>query len=179
MLLKGAKIVMTSRDYIYRRARNDLKVNGFPVLLESQVVIDAHNLTSEERQQILYNHIKIGRQEKAFRSAIKLHLPAIANNPHFVPETARRLADPLYDSDEPAEDYMQPLLDSLATLKDEFADEAGIVSAIDSVIESIEAWVSEHTDEYSEPRLSRAFGEIGDPHDPLLRLRGIFDDVDE
>jgi hypothetical protein len=96
MLRKGAKIVMTSRDYIYKRARNDLKEGAFPLLRESQVVIDVRDLTSEEKQQILYNHIKLGKQNKAFRTAIKPHLPTIATNSRFVPETARRLADPLF-----------------------------------------------------------------------------------
>lgn len=96
MLRKGAKIVMTSRDYIYNRARNDLKEGAFPLLRESQVVIDVRNLTSEERQQILYNHMKLGRQEKGFRTAIKPHLPLIASHSRFVPETARRLADALF-----------------------------------------------------------------------------------
>jgi len=96
MLRKSAKIVMTSRDYIYKRARNDLKEGAFPLLRESQVVIDVHDLSSEEKQQILYNHIKLGKQDKKFRAAIKPHLPAIASHPRFVPETARRLADPLF-----------------------------------------------------------------------------------
>lgn len=96
MLRKGAKIVMTSRDYIYRQARNDLKEGAFPLLRESQVVIDVHNLTLEEKHQILYNHIKLGKQTKGFRSAIKPYLPFIADHPRFVPETARRLGDPIF-----------------------------------------------------------------------------------
>jgi hypothetical protein len=96
MLRKSAKIVMTSRDYIYMRARNDLKEGAFPLLRESQVVIDVRDLTLEEKQQILYNHIKLGKQDKEFRAAIKPYLPAIASHARFVPETARRLADPLF-----------------------------------------------------------------------------------
>lgn len=96
MLRKGAKIVMTSRDYIYKRARNDLKEGAFPLLRESQVVIDVCDLTLDEKQQILYNHMKLGKQEKSFRTAIKPHLPTICGHPRFVPETARRLADPLF-----------------------------------------------------------------------------------
>jgi len=49
MLRKGAKIVMTSRDYIYNRARQDLKESAFPLLSESQVVIDVHDLSEIER----------------------------------------------------------------------------------------------------------------------------------
>ncbi len=96
MLRKSAKIVMTSRDYIYNRARKDLKEGALPLLRESQVVIDVRDLTSDERQQILYNHIKLGRQGRAFRTAIKPHLEAIANHSRFIPETARRLGDPLF-----------------------------------------------------------------------------------
>lgn len=96
MLRKGAKIVMTSRDYIYNRARNDLKEGAFPLIRESQVVIDVRDLTLEEKQEILYNHMKLGKQNKAFRTAIKPHLPSIGSHSRFVPETARRLADPLF-----------------------------------------------------------------------------------
>jgi hypothetical protein len=48
MLRQGVKIVMTSRDYIYNRARNDLKESAFPLLSESQVVIDVHDLSDLE-----------------------------------------------------------------------------------------------------------------------------------
>ena len=96
MLRKGVKIVMTSRDYIYKRAKNDLKEGAFPLLRESQVVIDVHDLTAEEKQQILYNYMKLGRQPRKFRGAVQAYLPDIAAHPRFVPETARRLADPLF-----------------------------------------------------------------------------------
>jgi hypothetical protein len=96
MLKQGVKIVMTSRDYIYNRARNDLKEGAFPLFQESQVVIDVHELTSEEKDQILYNHLKLGRQSIDFRLQIKPFLSAIAAHPRFVPETARRLAEPLF-----------------------------------------------------------------------------------
>ena len=96
MLRQGAKIVMTSRDYIYKRARHDLKVSAFPVLSESQVVIDVHDLSELEKQQILYNHLKLGKQTAAFRSNIKPHLEYMAAHPRFIPETARRIADPLF-----------------------------------------------------------------------------------
>jgi len=96
MLKKAAKIVMTSRDYIYNRARKDLKEGAFPLLRESQVVIDVHDLTREERRQILYNHLKLGRQPKEFRTEIKPLLEGVAEHPRFVPETARRLSDPVF-----------------------------------------------------------------------------------
>ena len=94
MLSKGSKMVLTSRDYIYNRARNDLKANAFPLLNESQVVIDVHDLTVNEKRQILYNHVKLGNQPKEFRSEIKPYLEGVAKHPRFIPEIARRLADP-------------------------------------------------------------------------------------
>lgn len=96
MLRKGAKIVMTSRDYIYNHARQELKDGAFPLLNESQVVIDVHNLSDLEKQQILYNHLKLGKQSAAFRSEIRPHLEYVAAHPRFIPETARRIADPLF-----------------------------------------------------------------------------------
>jgi energy-coupling factor transporter ATP-binding protein EcfA2 len=99
MLRKGAKIVMTSRDYIYNRARHDLKESAFPLLKESQVVIDVHALSANERRQILYNHLKLGKQPRSFKIEIKPYLDFVADHQRFIPETARRLADPLFTKD--------------------------------------------------------------------------------
>ncbi len=96
MLRKGAKIVMASRDYIYNQARKDLKEGAFPLLKESQVVIDVHDLSDDEKRQILYNHLKLGKQPRSFRSRIKPQLESVAAHVRFIPETARRLADPLF-----------------------------------------------------------------------------------
>ena len=96
MLRKGAKIVMTSRDYIYNRARKHLKESAFPLLKESQVVIDVHDLSADEKCQILYNHLKLGEQPRSFRTEIKPYLEGVASHQRFIPETARRLADPLF-----------------------------------------------------------------------------------
>ncbi|MBK5119206.1 hypothetical protein IQ288_04855 [Burkholderia sp. R-69980] len=96
MLRQGAKIVMTSRDYIYKRARRDLKESAFPLFNESQVVIDVHDLSSQEKQQILYNHLKLGSQPQTFRAEIRRYLPSVAAHPRFIPEIARRLADPTF-----------------------------------------------------------------------------------
>lgn len=99
MLGKGAKVVMTSRDYIYNRARHDLKDGAFPLLSESQVVIDVHELTQEEKKQILYNHLKLGNQPKEFLSEVKPFLEDVASNKEFIPEIARRLGDKLFTKD--------------------------------------------------------------------------------
>ena len=90
---------MTSRDYIYRRARNNLKGGAFPLLNESQVVIDVHDLSIQEKEQILYNHIKLGNQPRSFRKKIKPHLQAVASHPRFIPETARYLGNRFFTKD--------------------------------------------------------------------------------
>jgi hypothetical protein len=99
MLSQGIKIVMTSRNYIYNSARNELKEGAFPLFKESQVVIDVHNLKSEEKKQILYNHLKLGTQSREFKSRIKPYLENASDNKRFIPETARRLADPVFTKD--------------------------------------------------------------------------------
>ncbi|HHQ6566124.1 TPA: restriction endonuclease [Serratia fonticola] len=96
LLRQGNRIVMTSRDYIYNRARQDLKEGAFPLFQESQVVIDVHDLAVDERRQILYNHLKMGRQPRDFLTAVKPHLESVADHARFIPEIARRLADPLF-----------------------------------------------------------------------------------
>lgn len=105
MLRKGAKIVMTSRDYIYNRARKDLKESAFPLLKESQVVIDVHDLSADEKRQILYNHLRLGKQSRSFRTEIKPYLEGIASHQRFIPETARRLADPFFTRDLFVDEY--------------------------------------------------------------------------
>ncbi|MBY3359311.1 AAA family ATPase [Rhizobium laguerreae] len=89
---RGSKFLVTSRDYIWRAAQNDLKLQALPVLKRSQVVIDVHQLTIEERAQILYNHLRMGDQPSTFRRDLKPSLPALASRADFLPETARRLS---------------------------------------------------------------------------------------
>jgi hypothetical protein len=72
---------------------NDLKLDAFPLMADSQVVIDVEQLTTAEREQILYNHIKMGDQPQPFRRRIKPLLRQIASGPAFLPETARRLGN--------------------------------------------------------------------------------------
>ncbi|HET6452782.1 MAG TPA: hypothetical protein VFI02_00130 [Armatimonadota bacterium] len=93
---RGARVLFTSRDYIYRAARQDLKTGAFPLLNESQVVIHVQELTTEEKGQILYNHVKLGNQPRTFKIAIKPFLPAIAESKAFLPEVARRLGNSLF-----------------------------------------------------------------------------------
>ena len=94
----GTKFLITSRDYIWSQAKRELKLQALPVLKKSQVVINVHELTIEEKARILYNHIKLGDQPTHVRTQLKsLHLlPYIAKRSDFLPESARRLGTALF-----------------------------------------------------------------------------------
>lgn len=88
---RGTRFLLTSRDYIWERAKGDLKLHAFPLLNQSQVVINVQKLAEPERAQILFNHIRMGDQPQKFRTKIKPFLPELATRGDFLPETARRL----------------------------------------------------------------------------------------
>ncbi|MFJ8696779.1 nSTAND3 domain-containing NTPase [Streptomyces roseolilacinus] len=87
----GARVVLTSRSYIYNEARPLLKPYSYPRLHEQHVTVDVADLTREERQQILYNHLSAGDQPQDVRAQMKPHLEAAADAEPFRPEAARRL----------------------------------------------------------------------------------------
>jgi len=88
---KGARVLFTSRDYVFQAAKKDLKASAFPLIAESQVIIDVQSLSQSEKEQIVYNHVKLGDQTRAFRRRVKPYLPDVSRIPHFLPEIARRL----------------------------------------------------------------------------------------
>ena len=93
----GARFVVTSRDYVYAAARADLKVSSFPLLDEARVVIEVEAFTKEEREQILYNHLRLGSQPVELLATMRPEdLEAVAADRNFLPELARRLGDPLF-----------------------------------------------------------------------------------
>lgn len=95
----GNRFVLTSRDYIWRRARQDLKIESFKPLIEGRVVIYTEELTKSEKERILYNHIKFGDQPTSRRLQMKPNLETIASLPNFKPEIARRLGNSLFTRD--------------------------------------------------------------------------------
>lgn len=92
----GARVVFTSRDYIFNSAKNDLKISAFELFEDSRVVIEVAGLTELERQMILYNHLKCGKQTADFRKAVKPFLVNAAATHKFLPEIARRFATPKF-----------------------------------------------------------------------------------
>ncbi len=96
---KGARVVFTSRDYIFNAAKNDLKISAFELFEDSRVVIEVEGLTELERQMILYNHLKCGKQTADFRKTVKPFLDNASATPKFLPEIARRFANPKFTAD--------------------------------------------------------------------------------
>lgn len=91
----GARVIFTSRNYIWEAARPHLKMSAFPLFKESQVVVNVQDLSANERAQMLYNHVR-RIQPRATRRQLKPYLSDVAANKAFLPETARRLGDPLF-----------------------------------------------------------------------------------
>jgi hypothetical protein len=88
---RGTRFLITSRDYIWKAAQRDLKIQALPILGRSQVIINVQELQLNEKAQILYNHLKLGDQPKTFLAKVKVFLPELAGLSDFLPETARRL----------------------------------------------------------------------------------------
>jgi hypothetical protein len=121
----GTKFLITSRDYIWKAAQSDLKIQALPILNQSKVIINVHELSTQEKAQILYNHLKLGDQPTAFRQAVKDYLPEIAERRDFLPEVARRFgsiffARRLHPSRSSVMDFFEKpeefLLDTIANL---------------------------------------------------------------
>jgi hypothetical protein len=151
MIKAGVRVVLTSRDYIYNRAKHNLKESAFPLMRESQVVIDVKEITPQERRQILYNHLKLGTQPRSFRTAIKPYLEGVASHPRFVPETARRLSNPVFTRD----------LD---------ASQAGLAEFVEKQEQLLEE-VIEGLDRHSQAALALIFMRSGSVDSPI-KLRG-------
>lgn len=92
----GAKVVFTSRDYVFNAAKLDLKLSAFDLFEEARVTIRVEELSEIERRMILYNHLKEGSQPKRFLKSIIPYLNSAAAVPRFLPEVARRLGSPKF-----------------------------------------------------------------------------------
>ena len=92
----GARVVFTSRDYIFRAAKSDLKISSFGLFDSAKVTIQVEELTMLERQLILYNHLKFGSQPKEFLTLLIPYLDDASRVRRFLPEIARRLGSPKF-----------------------------------------------------------------------------------
>ncbi|MGY4395287.1 transcriptional regulator CtsR [Sphingomonas sp. UYAg733] len=141
----GARILFTSRTHIWESARPNLKISQFPLLGRSQVIINVHGLSDDERAQILYNHLKMGDQPPETRTILKPLLAAAAANAGFLPETARRLGSTIFTN----------------TLR---LDQAGVIEFIEKP-EPFLREVLENLDDHSRAAMALIFlhGQAGQP----------------
>lgn len=89
----GNRFILTSRSHIWYGAKPKLGTRNLPVLMDERAVVDLGTLGFEEREQIIYNHIKAGNQTASWKRLIKPHLPRLAECSLLLPEIARRLGD--------------------------------------------------------------------------------------
>lgn len=93
---QGNHFILTSRTHIWNEANLKLGTRNHPLFSSKKAIVEVGNLSPEERQQILYNHIKAGQQSRAWKAKVKPHLPALVDEYGLYPEIARRLGDEHY-----------------------------------------------------------------------------------
>ncbi len=92
-------------------------------------------------------------------------------------DDVRRTLQSNHNSDEPAEEHMQPLMESLDTLKTFFSEDETAAKLIERELRQSKDWIEEHTSE--EPKKSpRQLGTVELTQKPTS-TRSLFDDIDE
>jgi hypothetical protein len=89
----GNRFILTSRSHIWQGAKPKLGTRNLQVLADEKAIVDLATLSPEEREQIVYNHLKAGNQTAAWKRSIKSHLLSLSGNALLLPEIARRLGD--------------------------------------------------------------------------------------
>lgn len=83
-------------------------------------------------------------------------------------------------SDQSPDEYMEPLLESMSSLQEDFSGEPAVVEAIEHEISQARDWIAERMDENpKKERPARQFGDVDSPDQPVTSTRSIFDDIDE
>ncbi len=88
---RGASIVFCTRDYILAAAERKLKRSKADFISDARVRVEVTALSKDEREAILYNHVKDGDITRDQKRQLKRHLPMLARLESFSPELARRL----------------------------------------------------------------------------------------
>lgn len=95
-IVHGNRFVLTSRRHIYEAAKRNLGQRNHPAFLDGRAVVDVGGLSTEEKVQILYNHVNFGAQTQSWKRSVRDHLDAVANVDEFLPGIAERLGDPAF-----------------------------------------------------------------------------------
>ncbi len=92
-LEQGCHFILTSRTHIWNEAYPRIGSRNHPLLANRAAIVNVGRLSSSEREQILYNHLKAGTQPPSWKNLIKDHLPSLVQEERLLPELARRLAE--------------------------------------------------------------------------------------
>lgn len=139
-------LIWTSRPAPLKIALQKIHLQGqaekFPQ--PGEVIVDAHDLTVEEKALILYRHAKAASLSIKHRNFVKKYARTIVANPHFTPERCRRF-----------------VRERLATLCDKAAQNEG------DNAEQIAASIAE---ELTEPTVAmkKSFGALDKAHQDFL-----------
>ncbi|MBT3140434.1 hypothetical protein KL867_05190 [Ruegeria litorea] len=90
----GNRFLFTSRNYIYRAASSKLGSRNMPLFKTAAAVVDVGELSSDEKRQILYNHVKHGEQADTWKAKAKQHFDAVAQVDGFLPGISERIGNP-------------------------------------------------------------------------------------
>ncbi len=95
-IANGNRFVLTSRVHIWQAATAKLGTRNHPLFASREAIVNVGALSPEEREQILYNHIKAGNQTIQWKSTVKPYLQQAAQYTGLLPEIARRLGSRSY-----------------------------------------------------------------------------------
>jgi len=92
----GNRFILTSRNHIWNAAKPRLGTRNMSLFEQGTAVVHVGSLSPEEREQILYNHLKLGNQPQTWKQRVKPFLFEVATDTRLLPEIARRLGDSTY-----------------------------------------------------------------------------------
>lgn len=90
---RGSRIIFCTRDYILAAASQKIRQSKVEIINDARVRVEVTKLTGDEKEAILYNHIKHGNLERIQKQLLKKHLATLAKLEAFTPELARRLGN--------------------------------------------------------------------------------------
>lgn len=95
-IIRGNRFLLTSRRHIYEAAKSRLGQRNLPMFIDGSAIVDVGDLSSSEKDQILYNHINFGGQTNSWKRSVKPFLEEVAATTEFLPGIAERLGDPAF-----------------------------------------------------------------------------------
>ena len=90
----GNRVLFTSRNHIYLAACPRLGSRNLDLFKSKAAIVNVGEISGDEKRQILYNHIRHGKQDEVWRTNAKQHLDAVAEVDGFLPGIAERLGNP-------------------------------------------------------------------------------------